>query len=245
MSPIAFRRKSVRSAKTIGEQFEGARAHLKTSIADVEKATHVRAKYLRALETNSFDELPELVYTLGFVRRYAQFLGIDPQLAMNEYRGERLAAHKLGWSRKIEALPAQFAASQTVQEPSFIITPKLFWFSASFASVVLVAGYLWYQVHGFMAAPNLQLAQAATPEMTVSSPSIEITGQTDGYAEVTINAEPVSLDPEGHFTQEVRLEQGLNTIEVAAKNRLNKETKKQIKVLATFEPSADLGTQAQ
>jgi cytoskeletal protein RodZ len=48
------------------------------TLADAEKATHVRARYLRALEEEQFDLLPGGSYPRVFLRDYASYLGLDP-----------------------------------------------------------------------------------------------------------------------------------------------------------------------
>ena len=235
MSPVSFRRKIIRGDKTVGELLRQARESLDCSLGEAEQTTRIRLKYLRALEEGQFERLPEEVYVLGFVRRYALFLHLDAADITRQFRGERLAAEKLGLDPIADRKTPTLSRLKPIREPRFVVTPKLFWLSASLVMVVSVAGYLWYQIHGFLAAPALDLA-AAERELVVSTPSIAIEGRTTGTAMVTINAEPVALDIEGNFHQEVHLEPGLNTIEVAAKNRLNRETKKQVRIMATYPP---------
>lgn len=234
MSPVLFRRKKIRADMTLGARFQAARTRLGLSLDEAERATRVRAKYLAAFEEGRFHELPPDVYTLGFIRRYAELLGLDPRKVCTEYRGERFTAEKLRPNEHTPAVKApRLAPASILAEPRFIITPKLFWLTASLVFVLAVASYVWYQVQGFIAAPELNVAVPA-PEMVVSSPSITIEGQTDGHAILTINSEPIAIDPEGNFEQEVYLASGMNTIEISARNRLNKETRKQIRVLATY-----------
>ncbi len=234
MSPISFRRKTIRGDKTLGERFQTARTIAKLTLDDAEEKTHVRWKYLAALEQGRFEDLPEEVYAIGFVRRYAQFLGIDPNEAATQYRCERIATQKFGQPHEETTPPTPaLRIAQPLREARFAVTPKLFWIAASFVIIFAIAGYIWYQVSGFMSAPSLDLAQLK-PQMTVSTPTISIQGTTEGFAQVTINAEPVATDPDGKFQQEVHLAPGVNTIEIAARNRLNKETRKQIQVLATY-----------
>jgi hypothetical protein len=57
-------------------------------IADVEVATKIRAKYLRALENEEFGMLPGSTFAKTFMRTYAEHLGLDPQLLIEEYRAE-------------------------------------------------------------------------------------------------------------------------------------------------------------
>src|SRR3954469_7665426 len=55
-------------------------------IADVEAATKIRAKYLRALENEEFGLLPGNTFVKTFMRTYAEYLGLDAQLLIEEYR---------------------------------------------------------------------------------------------------------------------------------------------------------------
>jgi cytoskeletal protein RodZ len=50
-----------------------------------EAAIKIRGKYLRALEEEQFDLLPAETYVKGFLRTYAEFLGLDGQLYVDEY----------------------------------------------------------------------------------------------------------------------------------------------------------------
>ena len=55
-------------------------------IREVEARTKIRAKYIRALENEEFEGLPGSTFTRTFLRTYAEFLGLDPQLLVEEYR---------------------------------------------------------------------------------------------------------------------------------------------------------------
>jgi cytoskeleton protein RodZ len=72
----------------IGERLREARMRQKIDIADVERATKIRAKYLRALENEEFGLLPGNTFVKTFLRTYAEHLGLDPQLLLEEYRAE-------------------------------------------------------------------------------------------------------------------------------------------------------------
>src|SRR4051794_3796142 len=58
----------------------------KIDIAEVESATKIRAKYLRALENEEFSLLPGNTFVKTFLRTYAEYLGLDSQLLVEEYR---------------------------------------------------------------------------------------------------------------------------------------------------------------
>jgi cytoskeletal protein RodZ len=69
----------------IGPSLREARLRQGIDIPDAEKATKIRAKYLRALETESFDVLPGQAYIKSFLRSYADYLDLDGQLFVDEY----------------------------------------------------------------------------------------------------------------------------------------------------------------
>ena len=69
----------------IGNSLREARLRQDLEFIEVEQATKIRGKYLRALEDEQFDILPGQTYVKGFLRTYAEYLGLDGQLYVDEY----------------------------------------------------------------------------------------------------------------------------------------------------------------
>jgi hypothetical protein len=69
----------------IGNSLREARVRQQIELSEVETATKIRARYLRALEEESFEVLPAQTYVKGFLRNYADYLGLDGQLYVDEY----------------------------------------------------------------------------------------------------------------------------------------------------------------
>ena len=63
---------------SVGEALRRARIDRGLSVADIEAALRVRARYVEALETDDFASLPPLVYTRVLIRDYARLVGLDP-----------------------------------------------------------------------------------------------------------------------------------------------------------------------
>ena len=63
---------------SVGESLRRARIDRGLSVADIEAALRVRARYVEALETDDFASLPPLVYTRALIRDYARLVGLDP-----------------------------------------------------------------------------------------------------------------------------------------------------------------------
>ena len=69
----------------IGNSLREARYRQQLELSDVELATKIRGRYLQALEEENFDALPAQTYVKGFLRTYADYLGLDGQLYLDEY----------------------------------------------------------------------------------------------------------------------------------------------------------------
>jgi cytoskeletal protein RodZ len=69
----------------IGNSLREARERRGLDFAQAEVATKIRGKYLRALEDEQFALLPAQTYVKGFLRTYAEYLGLDGQLYVDEF----------------------------------------------------------------------------------------------------------------------------------------------------------------
>ena len=63
----------------IGQPLRRAREARSLSIEQAATVTHIRPHYLRAIEADEFETFPSSVHARGFLRAYADFLGIDPE----------------------------------------------------------------------------------------------------------------------------------------------------------------------
>lgn len=70
----------------IGEVLKRARTRQGIDIRTVEDRTKIRTKYLRALEAEDWEILPSPAYAKGFLRTYAQLLGLDADAIVDEFR---------------------------------------------------------------------------------------------------------------------------------------------------------------
>jgi len=80
----------------LGSSLREARTRRGVGISQVEQATKIRGKYLRALEEEQFDVLPSQTYVKGFLRTYADYLGLDGQLYVDEYNSRFVSGEE--WS---------------------------------------------------------------------------------------------------------------------------------------------------
>jgi len=69
----------------LGNSLREARLRQRLDFPQLEQETKIRSKYLRALEEEQFELLPAQTYVKGFLRSYAETLGLDGQLYVDEY----------------------------------------------------------------------------------------------------------------------------------------------------------------
>jgi cytoskeleton protein RodZ len=70
----------------IGTTLREARVRRNLTLQQVEEDTKIRVKYVQAMENEDFDIMPGPTYVKGFLRTYAEYLGLDPDVIIGEYR---------------------------------------------------------------------------------------------------------------------------------------------------------------
>lgn len=63
----------------LGLMFKNKREEMHLSLKEIENATSIRMPYLQAIEEGNAEKLLSGVYVLGFIKQYANFLGIDAE----------------------------------------------------------------------------------------------------------------------------------------------------------------------
>jgi cytoskeletal protein RodZ len=107
-----------------------AREKKGVDLSRAERDTKIRAKYLAALENGDTSQLPSPVYTKGFLRNYALYLGLDPDEVLTRWKSELVAPRR---ARPIVAPPPRPIGAP---RRGLILTPGLF------VGLLLVLGIL-------------------------------------------------------------------------------------------------------
>ena len=69
----------------VGYTLRQERERQNLTIEEIEQGTSIRASYIEAIEAGEYDTLPGAVYTKGFIKNYAKFLGMDADAAAKEF----------------------------------------------------------------------------------------------------------------------------------------------------------------
>lgn len=75
-------------AASIGAAFRATRLRLGRSLQDVSDSTRIKRSYLEALEEMRLEDLPSRPFTIGYVKAYAQSLGLDPEAAVERFKDD-------------------------------------------------------------------------------------------------------------------------------------------------------------
>lgn len=228
-----FKTKRISGTRRVGEKLKFARTRKRISLETAEEETKIRAKYLEALENDEYDKFSSQVYAIGFLRRYSEFLGLDPEKIITEQKNEHFENLK-----KI----TQIAPKKVKKGYKFAITPRFFGVILAVFAVLSFLFYIFFQIKNFSAPPPLTIISPAN-DTTVKESSIIVKGKTDPGAILTLNNELVMVETSGEFEQTVQLLEGVNSIEIRAKNRVDKQTVAQIQVY--YQPEKILDNSVQ
>ena len=94
-----------------GQRLRKERESRDVTLRELSDATRIGKRYLEALESNDFDALPGAVFAKGYIRNYAEHLGLDPEPLIADYLRERQA---LGGGDDAEDEQAKQEAAQAV-----------------------------------------------------------------------------------------------------------------------------------
>jgi cytoskeletal protein RodZ len=122
--------------RVVGDLFRSKRKELNLSLKEVENSTSIRSSYLEAIEEGQIHEYISGVYALGFMKQYAQFLGVDLEGMIRENPAIfRMPAEKHEFNYGIGTLEVRGSMGGGVKW-----LPNLIW--AGVVSLILVAA--WY-----------------------------------------------------------------------------------------------------
>lgn len=198
----------------VGELLKKKRLERKFTLADVERETRIKDTFIRSLEEGRYDKLPGPSYAQGFLKNYAEFLGLDTNVILPLFRREYDSR------REQELLPGRlgFTRRLPVKRTRFTILALI----VSLLVLALVS-YFIFQYKDFLGSPNLRLTKPVENQI-IEGDSVIITGKTDRDASLFINDKAVAVGENGSFEYAISVFSPEFTINVIAKNRSGRQT---------------------
>lgn len=227
-----FRKKRINSADKVGEVLRTTREEKRQTLAQVSATIHVREDNLHRLEEGYYQDLPADVYVKGFLRSYAEYLGLNVSKILRMYSKERGIQQHL--ERKTDDLANQ---PKVIHSP--LLIPRLIKTAVVVAVVLAAVFYLVWQFRNFSRNPSLVIEEPAN-DITVHREEITFSGTADQESILMINGQEVFVNEDGFFQEQIYLQSGLNSITVVARDRQGRESSLTRQILYILEePAAD------
>ena len=180
---------------SLGETLRQARLDRGASLADAERETRVRRKYLEALEAEDYTSLPALVHTRGFIRVYARYLGLDPDGTLDLFGPARVREERPVLRPATPRLSAARPASS-----------RLFMGLAGMLVAGLLFAYLWTQYNSFVdSLSQADREVAGRPLSSTPTPSPELVSPTPAPTPQPAPTAASAAAPEGGVVVEARV----------------------------------------
>jgi cytoskeletal protein RodZ len=219
----AGRRVTVDPAPTLPERLYAARERKGVDLYRAERDTKIRARYLGALERGDYKELPGAVYTKGFLRNYALYLGLDPDDVLLQWRRERGDGKEQ---------PPTIVVPRAITAPrkGLTFSPGIVVIALLTVVIVAFGVYLGVQVLRFNKPPTIAVTQPATAVIDVDDSATTYTLEGTTLPGATVSIATPGRDPyqvtaksDGGWSAAVDLRRGRNQFDV---NALDPETGK-------------------
>jgi cytoskeletal protein RodZ len=200
------------------ERLLAAREAKGVDLYRAERDTKIRARYLGALERGDYRELPGAVYTKGFLRNYALYLGLDPDEILVQWRRER--GDGAAQSEPTISVPKPLSAPR--QGITFSLGMLV---AAALAiGVIVIVGYIGFQVVRFSRPPEVAVTDPSTAVSTVDETITVYTLRGTSLPGATVSVtvagrqQPilVSASSSGTWSADVELRRGKNQFSVGA-----------------------------
>lgn len=205
-----FIEKNIIEDNHIGRLIYSERKKSPWKIEEISRKLGIKIDYLKAIESDRFDLLPDGLYGKNFFKKYAEFLKIDKKLINQKI-------HELSEERKDNPF-----SSQKIKRHDFIVFPKIVRNVIFIIIVLMCSLYLAFYAKKIFSPPELIINYPENNLLTKEK-SITIKGEIEKEAELKINGELVLGDSDGLFEKEINLKSGLNNISIRAKKKYSRE----------------------
>jgi transcriptional regulator with XRE-family HTH domain len=196
--------------ETLGQVFKRYREAEDLRLERVEKDTNISQRMLNAIENNDYASFPDELYIRNLIKAYAKYLSLDFNKLLNLYDKGKAAMPDTQQTKKPDIKTRVY------------ITPGIIRFALISLIIILVIGYLSYEVNKIFQPPELTVAQPSE-NIIIDENFIEIKGQTEKEARVYINEKEVFLDGLGEFKATLDLQKGINLIKITSVKKHSRE----------------------
>lgn len=162
--------------QTVGELLRLERERKKLTLKDVEASTNIRSAYLSAIENGNYSALPGETYVKGFIRNYANALGLNGSEYVDLYRNEQRPVEEGVIPQKEEKTPSSPTASSTTEaDPAPTSTSSTSkWIVLALIVLIGGGGAWWYMSPKESSTPPPQAPKQSQPAPVQPQPQTSV-----------------------------------------------------------------------
>ena len=223
-----FKVKKIQSL-TLGEKMRRARSEKRIGLPEIAKNTKIQLEYLEYLESGNYNGLPADVYVRGFLKSFADYLGINEEYLIKSFNKEKSIQQNIAGNNNIK----EKKKANNINLSRIAVTPKvisIFFISLFF---IMLSFYLFKNLNNFVSNPELLIMNPAA-DSVINDTKVLVKGKTDVGNDLFINNQQVLVDDEGIFSENIILREGKNVIMVKSINQFNKEVTESISIEAHY-----------
>lgn len=206
--------------RTIGKQLQTARKKKSLSLEELSQLTKINKSYLKALESDSYSNLPSAAFVKSFIQTVSIVLDIDPKTSL------ALLRRDFDQDPQGNIVPRGFV--EPIVQKTNLFHPKTTSLIIFSLMVILIGSFFFFQLRSLHQPPTL-IVSHPQPQ-GVYPQTFEVSGKTSSDATLKINNQPTSLKPDGSFQTSFTLDPGEHTLVVTAESRDGKTTTIPIKI---------------
>ena len=169
------------SLMRVGERLAAARKAQGLSLDDIVQRTRVPRRHLEMIEAGNHSALPALPYSAGFVKTYAQMLGLNGAELSRDFRAE------VGQVEPVRHMPAPFEPADPARMPSRMLA-----FVALGVAILLAVAYALWRGVGMNADERASLAAGTAVETGTPATAPQPAAQPPTAAPAPVTA-PVTV----------------------------------------------------
>lgn len=211
---MIFQQRPISAPDTLGQRLQQLRDAQGLSLEQLGTKISVAPKYLQAIEEGRYQDLPGLVYARNFVKLYVAAMQLNVDSAMERFEQEYHVMKAVKPSKRPMLPQRAITEFPFVRRYAKLLTAGL--------AVLLVAGYLGWQVVHLLTPPELVITDPAQ-DVTITVSTITVKGQTDPEASVSINSQSVEVRGDGSFSDPIDLQPGVNALLITASKKHSRD----------------------
>lgn len=196
---------------TVGEVFKNKRRNLRKSVDVVSADTKIQKRFIKYMESNEFSPFESEVFLKGFIKIYAEYLGLDVKKVLALYRRTNPIVKE---KQKSSFQKNIIKSKKLFFNPQMVITALIAIFTFG------ILAYIAYQIYRFQTPPKLNILQPSQDYITEEE-SLLIKGSTEKGIIIEINDVVTPIDELSFFEKNIKLNEGINIVTIKAKKNSN------------------------